>query len=117
MSGSALANNNKAYEERVKIPTQRDSLDETAMKVSLTRPHPFFCHSTLVSSNVIFRCLQRFGDNVGQLLDPNHASMLKSAGASGQPAGCCSHTYMPSLFLYLSNKNHSISLTCANFIC
>ncbi|CAH2077198.1 unnamed protein product [Thlaspi arvense] len=62
-SGSALAN--KAYEERVKMPTQRDSLDEAAMK--------------------------RFGDNVGQLLDPNHASMLKSAAASGQPAGQVLH--------------------------
>lgn len=29
---------------------------------------------------------QRFGDNVGQLLDPNHASILKSA-ATGQPTG------------------------------
>lgn len=30
---------------------------------------------------------QRFGDNVGQLLDPNHASILKSAAAAGQPSG------------------------------
>jgi len=30
---------------------------------------------------------QRFGENVGQLLDPNHASMLKSAVTSGQPSG------------------------------
>ncbi|KAL0726482.1 hypothetical protein Bca4012_022575 [Brassica carinata] len=63
-SGSALANN-KAYEERIKMPTQRDSLDEASMK--------------------------RYGDNVGQLLDPNHASMLKSPGASGQPAGQVLH--------------------------
>ncbi|KAH0871549.1 hypothetical protein HID58_078571 [Brassica napus] len=63
-SGSALANN-KAYEERVKMPTQRESLDEAAMK--------------------------RFGDNAGQLLDPNHASLLKSSGASGQHAGQVLH--------------------------
>ncbi|KAF3531764.1 hypothetical protein DY000_02036789 [Brassica cretica] len=55
----------EAYEERIKMPTQRDSLDEAAMK--------------------------RFGDNGGQMLDPNHASMLKSAGASGQPAGQVLH--------------------------
>ncbi|KAF2530441.1 hypothetical protein F2Q70_00033417 [Brassica cretica] len=60
----ALANN-KAYEERVKMPTQRESLDEAAMK--------------------------RFGDNAGQLLDPNHASLLKSSGASGQHAGQVLH--------------------------
>uniref|UniRef100_M4F7J0 LisH domain-containing protein n=1 Tax=Brassica campestris TaxID=3711 RepID=M4F7J0_BRACM len=63
-SGSALANN-KTYEERVKMATQRESLDEAAMK--------------------------RFGDNAGQLLDPNHASMLKSSVASGQHAGQVLH--------------------------
>ncbi|KAJ4899179.1 Transcriptional corepressor LEUNIG [Raphanus sativus] len=63
-SGSALANN-KTYEERVKMPTQRESLDEAAMK--------------------------RFGDNAGQLLDPTHASLLKSSGASGQHAGQVLH--------------------------
>jgi len=30
---------------------------------------------------------QRLGDNVGQLLDPNHASMLKAGAAGGQPQG------------------------------
>ncbi|CAN8327009.1 unnamed protein product [Cochlearia groenlandica] len=55
----------KSYEERVKMPTQRDSLDEAAMK--------------------------RFGDNVGQLLDPNHASMLKSGATSGQSTGQVLH--------------------------
>jgi len=30
---------------------------------------------------------QRFGENMGQLLDPNHASILKSAAAPGQPSG------------------------------
>ncbi|KAF3791145.1 Transcriptional corepressor LEUNIG [Nymphaea thermarum] len=30
---------------------------------------------------------QRFSDNLGQLPDPNHASMLKSAGAPTQPTG------------------------------
>ncbi|KAF7817216.1 transcriptional corepressor LEUNIG-like isoform X1 [Senna tora] len=34
---------------------------------------------------------QRFGENMGQLLDPNHASILKSAAASGQPSGQVLH--------------------------
>ncbi|KAK4365753.1 hypothetical protein RND71_013633 [Anisodus tanguticus] len=36
---------------------------------------------------------QRFGENVNQLLDPNHASMLKSAAAAsaGQPSGQMLH--------------------------
>nr|QEX51155.1 transcriptional corepressor LEUNIG-like isoform X1 [Cymbidium ensifolium] len=50
------------YEERLKMPLQRDSLEEASMK-------------------------QRFGDNVGKLLDPNHASLLKPAASSGQ--GSC----------------------------
>ncbi|XP_013656292.2 transcriptional corepressor LEUNIG [Brassica napus] len=83
VSGSALANNNKAYEERVKIPTQRDSLDETAMK--------------------------RFGDNVGQLLDPNHASMLKSAGASGQPAGQVLHGASGGISPQVQARNQQLS--------
>ncbi|RRT58911.1 hypothetical protein B296_00046236 [Ensete ventricosum] len=33
--------------------------------------------------------LQRFGENVGQVMDPNHASMLKSAATPGQPSGLC----------------------------
>ncbi|KAL9313322.1 hypothetical protein ACSQ67_018774 [Phaseolus vulgaris] len=54
------------YEERLKLPLQRDSLDDAAMK-------------------------QRFGENMGQLLDPNHASILKSAAAPGQPSGQVLH--------------------------
>uniref|UniRef100_A0A2P2MDX1 Uncharacterized protein MANES_11G082800 n=1 Tax=Rhizophora mucronata TaxID=61149 RepID=A0A2P2MDX1_RHIMU len=34
---------------------------------------------------------QRFSENVGQLLDPNHASILKSAAATGQPSGQVLH--------------------------
>ncbi|CAJ1972127.1 unnamed protein product, partial [Sphenostylis stenocarpa] len=49
----------KMYEERLKLPLQRDSLEDAAMK-------------------------QRFGE---QLLDPNHASILKSSAATGQPSG------------------------------
>lgn len=35
---------------------------------------------------------QRFGENVGHLLDPNHASILKSAAAAatGQTSECFS---------------------------
>nr|ANW12206.1 putative transcriptional corepressor LEUNIG [Olea europaea subsp. europaea] len=61
-SGTASALATKMYEESLKMPVQRDSLDDAALK-------------------------QRFGDNVGQLLDPNHASILKSAAAADQPSG------------------------------
>ncbi|KAB1209193.1 Transcriptional corepressor LEUNIG [Morella rubra] len=57
-TASALAT--KMYEERLKVPLQRDALDEGAMK-------------------------QRLGDHVGLLLDPNHASILKAAAAGGPP--------------------------------
>ncbi|KAF8389031.1 hypothetical protein HHK36_025716 [Tetracentron sinense] len=56
----------KMYEEKLKLPLQRDPLDDAAMK-------------------------QRFGDNAGQLMDPNHTSMLKSAVAGGQPSGQVLH--------------------------
>ncbi|XP_054796139.1 transcriptional corepressor LEUNIG-like [Prosopis cineraria] len=65
--GTANALATKMYEERLKSPLQRDSLDEAAMK-------------------------QRFGENMGQLLDPSHASLLKSAAASGQPSGQVLHS-------------------------
>nr|CAD1823984.1 unnamed protein product [Ananas comosus var. bracteatus] len=57
------------YEERLKLPHQRDSLDEASMKLQLQ---------------------QRFGENMSQLVDPGHASMLKSA-ATGQPSGQVLH--------------------------
>ncbi|XP_074575000.1 transcriptional corepressor LEUNIG-like isoform X2 [Curcuma longa] len=63
--GTANALATKMYEERLKLPLQRDSLDEASVK--------------------------RFGDNVGQVMDPNHASMLKSAAAPAQPSGHVLH--------------------------
>ncbi|XP_043699670.1 transcriptional corepressor LEUNIG isoform X6 [Telopea speciosissima] len=68
--GTANALATKMYEERLKLPIQRDPLDDAAIKKLLQ---------------------QRFGDNVGQLLDPNHSSMLKSAAAAGQPSGQVLH--------------------------
>ncbi|GAV88715.1 WD40 domain-containing protein/LisH domain-containing protein [Cephalotus follicularis] len=56
----------KMYEDRLKLPHQRDPIDDAAMK-------------------------QRLGDNVGQLLDPNNASMLKAVGLGGQPPGQALH--------------------------
>ncbi|CAL2275080.1 unnamed protein product [Prunus armeniaca] len=50
----------KMYEERLKLPIQRDGLDDAAIK-------------------------QRLGDNMSQLLDSNHASLLKAATTGGQP--------------------------------
>ncbi|KAM7493211.1 hypothetical protein LguiB_027820 [Lonicera macranthoides] len=63
--GTANTLATKMYEESLKLPIQRDSLDDAAMK--------------------------RFGDNVGQLLDPNNASMLKPAATAGQSSGQVLH--------------------------
>ncbi|XP_062101046.1 transcriptional corepressor LEUNIG isoform X2 [Humulus lupulus] len=65
--GTANALATKMYEERLKLPPQRDPLDDAAMK-------------------------QRFGESVGQLLDPtSQTSILKSAAASSQPSGQVLH--------------------------
>ncbi|XP_041007559.1 transcriptional corepressor LEUNIG-like isoform X1 [Juglans microcarpa x Juglans regia] len=56
----------KMYEERLKLPLQRDALDDGAVK-------------------------QRLGDNVGQFLDPNHASILKADATGGQAPGQTLH--------------------------
>ncbi|XP_021597101.1 transcriptional corepressor LEUNIG isoform X2 [Manihot esculenta] len=58
-TANALAT--KMYEDRLKLPLQRDSLDEASVK-------------------------QRLSD-----LDPNHASLLKAAALSGQPPGQTLH--------------------------
>ncbi|WOK95788.1 transcriptional corepressor LEUNIG-like isoform X2 [Canna indica] len=63
--GTANALATKMYEERLKLPLQRDSLDEASIK--------------------------RYGENVGQVMDQNHASMLKSAATTGQPSGHILH--------------------------
>ncbi|XP_019057600.1 PREDICTED: transcriptional corepressor LEUNIG-like [Tarenaya hassleriana] len=57
----------KIYEDRLKLPLQRDSLvDDAALK-------------------------QRFGDNSGQIMDPNQASILKAAAMGGQTGGGLLH--------------------------
>lgn len=56
----------KMYEERLKLPPQRDSLDEASMKLQ-----------------------QRYGENVGQVMDPNQA--LLKAAATGQSSGQILH--------------------------
>ncbi|KAJ8442358.1 hypothetical protein Cgig2_018614 [Carnegiea gigantea] len=62
--GTANAMATKMYEENLKLPLQRDPSDDIK---------------------------QRFGDNVSHLLDPNHASMLKSATVGGQHPGQALH--------------------------
>ncbi|VAH77420.1 unnamed protein product [Triticum turgidum subsp. durum] len=54
----------KMYEERLKLPSQRDSLDEASLK-------------------------QRYGENAGQALDPNQTSLKAAAG--GQSSGQILH--------------------------
>ncbi|RAL52948.1 hypothetical protein DM860_007716 [Cuscuta australis] len=57
----------KMYEEGLKVPGQRDPMDDAPTK-------------------------QRFAENSSQLLDPAHASILKSAtAAAGQPSGQVLH--------------------------
>ncbi|CAK9179219.1 unnamed protein product [Ilex paraguariensis] len=82
--GTANALATKMYEERLKLPIQRDSLDDGALK-------------------------QRFGENVGQLLDPNHASILKSAAAAGQPSGQVLHSTAGSMSPQVQARNQQLS--------
>ncbi|GMI97695.1 ROTUNDA 2, LEUNIG [Hibiscus trionum] len=58
-AASAIAATGKMYDERFRFPRQRDSLDDTSVK--------------------------QLGGNLGQLLDPNQASMMKAASMVGQP--------------------------------
>lgn len=55
----------KLYEDRLKLPHQRDPMDDASMK--------------------------RFGDNSSQLLDANHTAMLKSAPGHLQNSGQVLH--------------------------
>ncbi|PIA42600.1 hypothetical protein AQUCO_02000203v1 [Aquilegia coerulea] len=64
--GTANALATKMYEDRLKVPHQRDSMDDGALK-------------------------QRFGENAGQLIDTNHSSMLKASATAGQTAGQVLH--------------------------
>ncbi|KAE8658270.1 Transcriptional corepressor LEUNIG [Hibiscus syriacus] len=57
----AISVTRKMYDESFRFPRQRDSLDDPALK--------------------------QLGDNLGQLLDPNQASIMKAASMVGQPPG------------------------------
>ncbi|OAY82950.1 Transcriptional corepressor LEUNIG [Ananas comosus] len=73
----------KMYEERLKLPMQRDALDEAPIK-------------------------QRFTENTSQLLDSNHASILKSTATSGQLPGQILHGSagsMASTLQQMQNRN------------
>ncbi|KAE9459168.1 hypothetical protein C3L33_08928, partial [Rhododendron williamsianum] len=72
----------KMYEERLKLPL-RDSLDDAALK-------------------------QKFGENVGQLLDPNPASILKSAAAAGQPSGQVLHGTAGAMSPQVQSRNQQL---------
>ncbi|XP_057539284.1 transcriptional corepressor LEUNIG isoform X1 [Amaranthus tricolor] len=81
-SGTANAIATKMYEERLKLPLQRDSLDDASMK-------------------------QRFADDVSQLIDQNHSSILKSA-AAGQPSGQVLHGTASSLSQQIASRNQQL---------
>ncbi|XP_076916000.1 transcriptional corepressor LEUNIG-like [Bidens hawaiensis] len=72
----------KMYEEKLKVPLPRDALDDAAMK--------------------------RYGENVGQLLDPNQASILKSAAAAGQPSGQVLHGAAGSMSPQVQGRNQQL---------
>ncbi|GFS45828.1 cytochrome P450 superfamily protein [Actinidia rufa] len=61
---------------------------------------------------IAINLVQRFDENVGQLLDPNHASILKLA-AAGQPLGCfvaTGSTLEPATFrVYIRHKDRDES--------
>ncbi|KAK8595645.1 hypothetical protein V6N13_000345 [Hibiscus sabdariffa] len=64
-TASAIAATGKMYDETFRFPRQRDSLDDASVK--------------------------QLGGNLGQLLDPNQASMMKAASMVGQPPGQTLH--------------------------
>ena len=93
-SGTVNVLATKMYEERLKLPLQRDSPDDQSIKVLIQtiKLFPLRWLSSLVCIGLIlliicYFFLQRYGDNVGQVMDPNHAPMLKSAPNPGQPLG------------------------------
>nr|KYP55670.1 Transcriptional corepressor LEUNIG [Cajanus cajan] len=59
--GNSNAVATKTYEDRLKLPLQRDTLDDASIK-------------------------QKAADDVGQLLNPNHALLFKAAGTTGEQA-------------------------------
>ncbi|KAI4376929.1 hypothetical protein MLD38_014632 [Melastoma candidum] len=81
--GAANAMVTKMYAERLKGPPQRDSLDEKPTKC--------------------------FGENVGQILDPNHASILKSAAGGGQPSGQVLHVTTGGISPKVQHQNQQLS--------
>ncbi|KAK9029727.1 hypothetical protein V6N11_026831 [Hibiscus sabdariffa] len=64
-TASAIAATRKMYDDCFRFPRQRDSSDDPAVK--------------------------QLGDNLGQLLDPNQASIMKAASMVGQAPGQALH--------------------------
>ncbi|KAL2897758.1 Transcriptional corepressor LEUNIG [Bienertia sinuspersici] len=56
---------------------------------------------------------QRFADNVSQLMDQNHASILKSA-AAGQPSGQVLHSTSSSMSQQMSSRNQQLPASGAD---
>ncbi|GLU09803.1 hypothetical protein SLE2022_266430 [Rubroshorea leprosula] len=78
----------KMYEDTFKLPLQRDSMDDAAMK-------------------------QRLGDNMSQLLDPNQALMLKAPAVGSQPSGQTLHAIsgnMPGNFQQVQNRGQQLQV-------
>jgi len=79
----------KVYDDRLKHPCQRDASEDANIKVHslsgiITMPYCFYMiRMTLF---VLFFMQQKVADEVGKLLNPNHAVLLKAAGTSGEMA-------------------------------
>ncbi|TKY54922.1 Transcriptional corepressor LEUNIG [Spatholobus suberectus] len=77
----------KTYEDRLKLPLQRDALDDASVK-------------------------QNVADDIGQLLNPNHAILLKAAAAATgeQATGCqisvCRQTLLSASSVLQGNIQH-----------
>ncbi|CAN1331386.1 Transcriptional corepressor LEUNIG, partial [Linum perenne] len=66
VSATASAMATKLYEDKLKLPLQRESLEDAAMK-------------------------QRLSDSMGQFMDPSNAALLKAVALGGQPQGQTMH--------------------------
>lgn len=89
--GTANAMATKMYEEKLKLPLQRDPLDDAAIKVGALLLVSLDMLDLTVSNCFATFLWQRYGES--PLLDVNHASILRSAAATGQTSGCFSYRF------------------------
>jgi len=87
----------RLYEDRLKLPCQRDASEDANVKVyslSVIITVPYCFYMIRMTLFVLFFMQQKIADDVGRLLNPNHAVLLKAAGTSGEMAS----GYLPIVF-------------------